>query len=522
MRDVDYLIVGAGIAGMTVHRFLGDADVVVLDHHPDRYKIGESIIPSHFFAPELRPLLEEARALPSASSKLGTLFATEDGVSYFHAYYDAQFTIHLDRQELEALYRRHLGVPIVRERVLEVDVERRVVKTAEQTYRVRRQIFDCSGPAMVVARALGIAHELWPVWATWAYFDVPRTDDHRFWTSLSESGRDFYRFDDATQRLVHGAIDESLRTTEMTLLTQVREGVWTWQIPLHHASRLSFGVVSRHGPIDEEEYLAITERAVGAQYDVTLRPWDRSSPHNQLHRRNRFAWAAGAFAGPSWALVGDAAFFGDPVYSIGTGLATSQAIRLASLVRRHSWEDGAWKMYDRQTHDLFERARNAYQHWYAGEVTTKDAVAREIQSAFLNGLAFHGRTGELYLDMCRTMAPEDDSDPCFTGDPGEDITDVLPAPFSTAAGWSVTRATAKDATLELVWQHAESAPLTMIVAVAIEGQRAYAQVGPFALSYRALEHGLDEHGRALFQALGRTLESHERAMLSLLALRERR
>src|SRR5205807_2106348 len=81
----------------------------------------------------------------------------------------------------------------------------------------------------------------------------------------------------------------------------------------------------------------------------TLRPWDRSSPHNQFHRRNRFAWASRTFAGPSWLLVGDAGFFGDPVYSVGTGIATNQAIRAAAMLKRDDWETTGWKRFDGKT-----------------------------------------------------------------------------------------------------------------------------------------------------------------------------
>jgi flavin-dependent dehydrogenase len=522
MREVDYLIIGAGIAGMTLRRFLDANDVALVDPRPERYKIGESIVPPHFFAPELRPLLAEARKLPSAAAKLGTLFVSDEGVSFFHAYYDAAFTIHLDRQELEALYRRCLQPEILREQVVDIDVSRRVVTTDAGAFRVRRQILDCSGPAMVMARRLGLAYELWPVHASWAYFDVTRRDDARFWEDLRAREQPFFRFDDARMDLCPSTIDEALPAGETTMLTRVADGVWTWQIPLYGSTLLSFGVVSRHGPIDEDAYREITERALGAQYHAALRPWDGSSPHNRFHRRNRFAWASREFAGPGWALVGDAAFFGDPVYSVGTGIATNQAIRLASLLRRYPWEDGGFAIYDRKTREIFERARAAYGHWYAGEVTREGEVARTIQADFLNGLAFHHRTGELYLDMCALASTEDESDPRYGNDPGEDLTPLVPSELKTSGGWTAERSISRNGALEIAWRHPDSPALTMVIASRLDAGKAYRHAGPFALSYRRSPDGssdLDANGRHLFETFADALIRHQTAMTRLLEAR---
>lgn len=532
MREVDFFVIGAGIAGMTFHRCLGSDSIVVADFHPGRYKIGESIIPQHFFPHLLRPVLEEARKLPSASEKKGTIFVSDDAVSFFYSFYDAAYTIHLDRRELEALYRRAFDVPILEERVVDIDFDRKVVRTESQELHVRRQIVDCSGPAMVVARRLGIAREVWPVWAGWAYWDIERRRDDRFWQRLRDKGTPFFRFDDVTLRLAPAEIDDSLCASEVTMLTRFADGVWTWQIPLYDAHLLSFGVVTRHGPVDRERYLEIARAALGAQYDAELRPWDDSSDHNRFHRRDRFAWAAERFASPDWLLVGDAAFFGDPVYSVGTGVATNQAIRAATLIGSGRWEAGAWKEFDRRTAEIFERAKRAYDHWYAGAVTTTDQVAHDIQVGFLNGLDLHFGTGEAYVDMWGVAAPDDRSaDPANVGNPdvdrggaGEDAARhealdlaTVPEPLRAVNGWRLARAELGRGAVELEWTRDRAPALSMRVELRASTRQCFQAAGPFALSYRSSRDApyvLDDDGRALFGSFARALVAHQRWMLA--------
>jgi flavin-dependent dehydrogenase len=525
VREVDFLVIGAGIAGMTFYRYLGSDRVVVVDYHPGRYKIGESIIPQHFFPTGLRPMLEEARKLPSASAKRGTIFVSSDAVSYFHSFYDAAYTIHLDRQELEALYRRAFDVPILEERVTDIDFERKIVRTDRQEFRVRRQIVDCSGPAMVVARRLGIAREVWPVWAGWSYWDVHATRDARFWQRLRDEGTPFYRFDDVTSKIERAEVDDSRKASEVTMLTRFADGVWTWQIPLHHAKLLSFGVVTRHGQVSRERYLEIAREALGVQYDATIRPWDDSSPHNRFHRRDRFAWAATRFASPDWLLVGDAAFFGDPVYSVGTGIATSQAIRAATLIREGSWESSGHEVFHQRTAEIFERAKAAYDHWYAGEVTAVDEVAHDIQVGFLNGLDLHVRTGEGYVDMWDVAAPDDRScDPANEGRSDGIAIEAIPEALRAGGGWRLSRVSRRRGGLELDWDTDGDEGLTMTIELRDSGQPCFQAAGPFALSYRSSPdepRAIDDRTRALFAHVARAVMAHQHAVLDLIERRPR-
>ncbi|MCA9642586.1 MAG: hypothetical protein H6718_26725 [Polyangiaceae bacterium] len=519
MRETDYLIIGAGIAGLTFRHFLGDADAVVVDSRPGRYKIGESIVPPHFFAQELRPLLAKARELKSASDKLGTLFVGGEGVSFFHSYYDAEFTLHLDRRELEQLYRDHFQIEVSEERVASIDFEAKVVTTDRERYRVRRQIVDCSGPAMVVARARNDARELWPAYASWLYLPIDRVDDQRFWQDLVSSKTPFFRYSDTTQAVLPDEIDWALRPSHMTMLRRLEDGVWNWQIPLYRSSLLSFGVVSRHGPVSDDALLSFVRDHLGKQYDARVDLTGGQDPHKRIHRRNRFAFAASQYASPDWVLLGDAAFFGDPVYSVGTGIATNQAIRAASLMRRFRWEEDAWRVFDQKTKLLFERAESAYEHWYAGRVTTSDQVATRVQSDFLNGLAFHCTTGQAYIDMCSVAGSEDESDPRYEGDIGDDVTPLVVELLPQVPAWRVVRAKSVQQMLEVDWVSEDGEALCMRFARRDLGEPCYRAIGPFALSYSRLPGGLTPSMQGLFDAVALGVSSKQGAVLKLIEFR---
>ena len=99
VRSADYVIIGAGIAGMTMQRLLQGSSVVLLDGAPGRYKIGEFIIPQHFVEPEVKALYDIVRELPSVTPKDGTLFVDDCSIGGFELL-DINRTLHVAREEL--------------------------------------------------------------------------------------------------------------------------------------------------------------------------------------------------------------------------------------------------------------------------------------------------------------------------------------------------------------------------------------------------------------------------------------
>jgi flavin-dependent dehydrogenase len=508
-REVDYVILGAGIAGMTLQHMLRGESAVLLDPSPGRYKIGESIIPQHFIEPEVRPLFEIVKRLPSATPKDGTLFVSDDSIGGFEPFVGGQFTIHVARQELEEATAKFFGTEVTRERVDAIDVDARIVTTDQGTFLAKKLIVDCSGPARLVARALGLSREVWPVWAAWAYHDVDDANDERLFDLLRRGEKQFFRYNERLRCVEPSTRYDGFHPSHCTVLTHVGDGTWTWQIPLHGARMLSVGVVSRHGPVSAEQYAEVTSRSIAPQYRTNPRETDGSTPFNRFHVRNRFAWASDRFAGETWALVGDAAFFGDPVYSVGTGFATNHAIQLGRILRDRGWSSELAAAHHRQTANLFERAKRAYDWWYFGKVVADQSVAIDVQTDFLNGRAFQVQTLQAYSEMWLVSHEQD----TWNGaDPGRganvlDRIEPLLDEGGVLGGWRLVSAGVFEERVELEWDRPDAKPMGVVLERQTTGRRCFRAVEGLGLWYRREgADTLDGQGQALVDAMVTLLE----------------
>lgn len=511
-KDVDYLIIGAGMAGTVLSRFLADKKTVLLDPSPGGYKIGESVIPEHYMHPELRALLPAARRLPSFSPKAGTTFVGEDAVASFPLPdFAAELAMHVERAELEKLMHEAWSTRIRRERVLSVDMPEKRVTTDKGSYKVARQILDCSGPAMVVAHQLQDVRELWPVSARWAYFDVEGIDDARFREQVRGAGKAYGRFDAYDGRIVRLADGETdgWRPSETTILRRVREGMWTWEIPLFHRTRLSFGVVSKGGAVSDEELFEIAERTHSAHYRLKRRPTGGKSPYDRVHARGRFAKKAGAAATMDYVLVADAYAFADPIYSVGTGLAVNKAVELAGMLNDGGWTEEKRERWCRDYDALLARAVKAFEFWYTGAVLKDDAAAREVQRDFLFGGAFQTGIATAYA---RSLA---DARADAGGSAGADelssaVSRLLALePSGELAGWRLGGAWAAAGGLEMRWLRRDLPELVVDVSFDGKLRPCYRRFGPVALSFRNLFDGpypLGAGGVALFDSLQERME----------------
>lgn len=409
MKTVDYLIIGAGQAGLLVKKNLASRSVVILDHNPAGYKIGESIVTDYFAHPCMNALMPKIVKLPSYSLKIGSTFVSKDSVAFFPLNKE-DVSFHISRHELEELMIREWEIPVVRERVKSVDLARKVVVTDKSEYKVARQIIDCSGPAMVVARSVKDVAPLWPVYSSWTYFDIAGSDPKKFWDSIRSRGAKYLRYSDLRTpgKLEPMKKDDSWDPLNTTMLTQLREGMWTWQIPLHRGTLLSFGAVSKHGEVSEAELLELARTRCGPNYTLTARPPDPSSPYNRLHVRNNFAHKASTAATRDYILVADAFCFADPIYSVGVALAANEGIEVASLLNEgDGWSDEKCKAYCAKYEALIGRAVTAFNYWYSGALVADGAAADEVQKKFLVGDAFQVNIAKHYgsiLEDCQDVS----------------------------------------------------------------------------------------------------------------------
>ncbi|MEI8258220.1 MAG: hypothetical protein WCJ30_21285, partial [Deltaproteobacteria bacterium] len=337
MEHVDYVIIGGGIAGITLKHFLKNSNTVLLEADPGRYKIGESIIPEQFRHPEVQKLLPALRACPSYSPKYGTTFIETGSAASFPLPEGALGgAMHITRTEMEQVMLDAWGVEFRAERVIGVDLAQKIVRTETQEYKVARQIIDCSGPNMVLSNLLKKTEILWPVSTTWAYWDITENEPERFYNTLSERGWNWQRYSYQHRRVL-AEETRDWRPGRSTILTKIKDGMWTWQIPLYGEKLLSYGIVSRGGTISREEYRDIASKHIAPNYKLAPRAVDGSGTYNRMYVRNNFARRSSVAATMDYILVSDAYCFADPVYSVGTGLAVNKAIEVATILNETGW-----------------------------------------------------------------------------------------------------------------------------------------------------------------------------------------
>lgn len=514
IRHVEHVIIGAGLAGLVLRHFLRDRDVVLLDPSPFGYKIGESVVPEQFGHPELRALVPKIHELPSHTLKLGTTFCSEGSIASFPLPpAEANVSMHVARQELEELIAREWNVPIVRERVLSVDVAAHRVETDTTVYECSGPILDCSGPAMVVANALGEVEKLFATSATWAYWDVVEADARRFHDAVRGSGQRYLRYDAMRRAVLPDATEHpDWAPQRTTILTRLDDATWTWQIPLFRSKLLSYGVISRGEPIDPAKYREIARAHAAPGFVLAERGVEGPGPYDRMHHRAGFARRARHPATADYVLLADAYAFADPVYSVGTALAVNKAIEVAEALTTTGWTAAACERYVETTRVLIGRAMAAFDLWYRGDVLRDDASASEVQRNFLTGTAFQVAIAEQYGNVSTDVVWQGDDSPRAAAARDRGLTgigvDVLPQVRALSgtdlAGWQLASgSTTKDGLL-LRWQRAERPDLDVRMAFDAPNARAYKKAGATALSYESLfgaEYPFGPDVAALFDAL---------------------
>lgn len=493
MQRTEHLIIGAGVAGLVLRRFLAAERVVIVDPRPASYKIGESLIPELFRHPELAALLPRVQALPSYTAKYGTTFVSAAEVAFFPiGTGEACSAMHVARSELEQTMIDAWEIDVVRARVESIDFERKQVHTDAGSYAVDGLILDCSGPAMLVAAQLGEIENLLPVHATWAYYDVVEERPEAFARQLRERGQSYLQYDVRHRRPVPEADVDIEQIVRTTYLSQVDDGVWTWQIPLFGGRMLSYGVVSRHGPVSDQAYREIAEAHHAPHFALARRAEAGPEAFDRIHRRDGFARRAKRPADRDFILLADAFGFSDPVYSVGTGFAVSQAIEVAELLNRGAWSPETCAAYVQRCHTTLDRARQAFEFWYSGAVITDDRAADEVQQDFLLGGLFQTGISTHYgaaIDLSSLASERDKFEASWeSAELSEPVSAVLGLDDARElVGWSLRGARSCAGGVQLRWATEELPELTMLIADDESAQTpCFRRVGPLALSYMQL------------------------------------
>jgi flavin-dependent dehydrogenase len=492
VQQVEHLIIGAGIAGLVLRHFLASESVVIVDPEPAGYKIGESLIPELFRHPELAAVLPRVQALPSYTPKYGTTFVAHGEVALFPiGRREIGEAMHVARSELEGALIDAWNIDILRARVTGIDFERKHVSTSAGEFTVSGLIFDCSGPAMLVASMLGEVEKLLPVHATWGYYDVVAEHPDALVQAIAERGLRYLQYDVRHRQAVAASEVDMRQIVRTTYLSQVDDGVWTWQIPLFRGRMLSYGVVSRHGPVAADEYHEIAQRSAAPHFELRRRPAGEG-PYDRVHTRNGFARQAKRPADRDFILLADAFGFSDPVYSVGTGFAVSQAIEVATLINAGAWSPATCEAYVARCRETLARARKAFDFWYSGAVLSDPVASSEVQHDFLLGGLFHTGITRHYGTAIELASLASERDPFEAAWDGPELrsTDIELLGLDAGkdvAGWSLLGARQSAGGVQLRWVGHGLPELTMLVADdAACVQPCFRRSGSLALSYMQL------------------------------------
>ncbi|MCA9687983.1 MAG: tryptophan 7-halogenase, partial [Myxococcales bacterium] len=270
-----------------------------------------------------------------------------------------------------------------------------------------------------------------------------------------------------------------------TALVRIDAGVWLWQIPLARESLLSYGVVSRHGSIDEATYRSITAAHASPEFTLRGPRLDDAGPFSRLHRRDGFARQARTPADRDFILLADACAFSDPVYSVGAGFAVNTALQIAELLARGPWTRDACDAYCRRSRALMDRARAAFEFWYSGELLASPAAAREVQDAMLRGELFHEQLSGHYGDVLADSEYSGARDPFAPRVGAESLAPAARALLEIddeLVGWRLVGADPSESGVTLRFQR-DALPILTVMVGRADGERCFQVIGPLALSY---------------------------------------
>ncbi|MCX5796718.1 MAG: hypothetical protein NTY77_14585 [Elusimicrobia bacterium] len=434
---------------------------------------------------------------PSYSPKRGSTFIDKGSVASFPLPPGALTgAMHITRTEMEQVMLKHWGVERVQGRVVAVDLKKKIVRTEDEEYQVANQIIDCSGPSMCLSNLLKQTKILWPVCTTWAYWDIVGNEPKKFFDAIRKRKWSWLRYD---YRRVIPTEDRGWKPGQSTILTKIKDGMWTWQIPLYNQKLLSYGVVYRGQPVSSQEYLDITAKHISPNYTLKMRPLDESGIYNRMYVRNNFARSAAVPATMDYIMVSDAFCFADPIYSVGSGLAINKAIEVATVLNETGWSPEICKGYCEHYAHQLKGAVAGFQFWYDGKTIKDDAAAATVQDELLVGNAFQSSITYHYVhaavssDLSPRLYPADR----FAVDWGDPKLEQASKTLTRAVraligvregakveGWTFFKARpAMDGVL-LAWKGGAKRPtLRLLVSKAGGKTPAFRTVGPLAVSY---------------------------------------
>ncbi|MCP4546692.1 MAG: NAD(P)/FAD-dependent oxidoreductase [bacterium] len=329
----DIVIVGAGPGGSTAAAILaakGYRTVVLESRRHPREHVGESLLP-HAWKYLDRSGAAAAVAREGFVVKKGGTVAWGDRIHQvsFAAFGYERPALHVERDRFDMLLAQNAVAAgaSLHEEVVVREIEQLDDGTMKVYYRagsqegsVRcREVIDASGQAALIGRKqkLRVLDEDFRFMGIWGYFQ-----DSKYVDSEGKA-RDFAEVADVAPTTFVSSVGEN-------------QG-WCWHIPLRRTT--SLGLVLPHAefggrgasPQDREAWFEDTCRAIPI-VDQLLE--NATFEAESLRITRDYSYHSTRYAGPGWFLVGDAAAFVDPIFSLGVTFALYSGYLAAWAVDR--------------------------------------------------------------------------------------------------------------------------------------------------------------------------------------------
>jgi flavin-dependent dehydrogenase len=426
--EADVVVIGAGPQGLMYAAWVKQLQprrrVVVLDRAPfPGHKIGEST---------LSGFCRAARSVGIRHEAMQRLFFPKNGLGFFFAEGEANDvtsapeyivetfdeTFQVERRMLDGLLMANaerLGVEVIRGARVDVKASTfsargntlAYTRDAVQRELKARIVADASGPASVLGHHFGGYTTEGPPFQTssvWAYFkNVKWLDDYTGWKNKAEFPRDQYtehicfkegwfwyipivswqagKPDDlyAMLRYLADPASPSLSRDELsTRFNCPYEQIWSIGISV----RDDRDPAMQHGPSAVFEHYGRTVPMIAKVLEGAEILHSHYDKHDPYARRLRYRRHAKQPVGDGWLLVGDAAFFIDPLRSPGlTGGVAAGFVAAQETIKAleaGAYDRAAFATYEafvRELHEMLEEqnqiAYMAFNHPEAIEIARR-------------------------------------------------------------------------------------------------------------------------------------------------------
>ena len=359
----DVVVIGGGPGGSTAATLLSQRgyDVVLLEKakHP-RYNVGESLIPHFWKYCELTGVDEQVEA-DGFISKAGGTVVWNDVIRQmrFRDFGYARPALHVERDRFDKIlldYARAQGASVFEEVAVtgatladagESSVSYRRLGSGESGQVACRFVVDASGQGAVLARQLGIRviDEGFRFMSIWGYFE------NSWYVAADGQAHPFSKLRDVPPT---------------TFVSNIDRWGWLWHIPLRESTSIGFVLPQEDLKAikgsDEalEEYFV---RRCGELPYLGRLLEEAEYVDGSFHVIRDYSYRPSRSTGPGFFLIGDAAAFTDPIFSIGVVLAMYSAY-LATWAIEHSFRNPA------RTH--------VYQAMFANQFETRLEASRSL------------------------------------------------------------------------------------------------------------------------------------------------